>query len=241
MRLRCSFEVNNLPVSYNMLFVSLIKECIKKVDENYFNELFYYKENANKKSKNYSFSVKLGKFSLNEDIFEIIDKNIFFTLSSPDIEFIANFYNGLHQVNNFSYKDFTLRRKNIYLLPQKKIDDNEVVFRTLSPICIKNKIGKYLDIEDKNFKKELNYLANLILMNYRGKGLKDELDFKPIDMKKVVVKVDNDFIKDCKKYYNINSYKGIFKLKGDIEDLDLLYQLGLSFRRNQGFGMLEVM
>lgn len=120
LRIQCVFSSSLLPVSYNMLFVSLIKECIKKVDENYFNELFYYEDKTNKKSKNYSFSVKLGRFNLNKNLFEIIDGDIVFTLSSPDEKFIVNFYNGLLKISDFNYKNFVLKRKKyIYCFRRK--------------------------------------------------------------------------------------------------------------------------
>ncbi|MCC0686255.1 CRISPR-associated endoribonuclease Cas6, partial [Clostridioides sp. ZZV14-6345] len=39
----------------------------------------------------------------------------------------------------------------------------------------------------------------------------------------------------------INGYKGRFILKGDIDDLNLIYNLGLGFRRAQGFGDVDVL
>jgi len=33
---------------------------------------------------------------------------------------------------------------------------------------------------------------------------------------------------------------GVFSLKGNKQDLNDLYQLGLSFRRSEGFGLIEV-
>ncbi|MCX7904250.1 MAG: CRISPR-associated endoribonuclease Cas6 [Caloramator sp.] len=239
MRLRCIFKADMLPVSYNMLFISLIKESLSRVDKEYFNNLFYFEEKSNKKSKNYSFAVGLKNFSLQGGNF-IINDSISLTLTSPDIEFFVNFYNGLLGIDEFNYKNFILKRGKIYLLREKQINNSEAIFKTLSPICIKNKQGRYLDLEDKGFNQEINYIANVTLKNFRGQGIKRELNFEPIKMQKVVVKVDDDFFEKGNKYYGVNSYKGIFKLTGDIEDLNLLYQLGLSFRRNQGFGMLEV-
>ncbi|WP_040306842.1 CRISPR-associated endoribonuclease Cas6 [Caloramator australicus] len=239
MRLKCSFKTDMLPVSYNMLFISLIKESLKRVDKEYFNNLFYFNEKSNKKSKNYSFAVRLDKFRLKDECF-IIDGNVSLILTSPDIEFFINFYNGLLGIDEFNYKEFNLKREKIYLLKEKQINNSEVIFKTLSPICVKDKMGKYLDIDDKRFNEEINYIANVTLRNFRGEALKRELNFEPLNMQKVVVKVDDHFFEKGNKYYGVNSYKGVFKLTGDMEDLNLLYQLGLSFRRNQGFGMLEV-
>jgi len=38
----------------------------------------------------------------------------------------------------------------------------------------------------------------------------------------------------------LTTYKGTFCLKGDPEDLQLLYQTGIGLRTGQGFGMVEV-
>ena len=239
MRLKCVFRTAVLPVTYNMLFLSLIKECIKSTNEKYFKSLFYYNDGINKKSKNYSFSVSLNRFVFEKEVFKI-DEEVYFTISSPDSKFFINIYNGLLKIDTFRYKDFFLNKKRISLIQERIISENTIVFKTLSPICIKDKDGDYLDIEDAKFTDGINYLADMILKNFRGKGISSNLYFDPINMKKVVVKIDDDFFKGDKKKYMVNSYKGIFRLSGDIEDLNLLYQLGLSFRRNQGFGMLEV-
>lgn len=237
LRIKCVLETDCLPVAYNMMFVSLIKECLKKIDENYFNRLFYYQGKHNKKSKNYSFAVGLKNFELDNEVFKIND-SIIFSLSSPDLEFFINFYNGLLRTDIFNYKGYTLRRKRIVHVKEKYITQQEAVFKTLSPICLKDAEGRFLDLEDEKYSRELGYLADIILKNFRGYGLKNEIYFEPINMTKVVVKLDRQL--ENGEYYKVNAYRGIFKLKGDVEDLNLLYQLGLSFRRGQGFGMLEV-
>jgi len=237
LRIKCVFDTDCLPVAYNMMFVSLIKECLRKIDENYFNRLFYYQGKHNKKSKNYSFAVGLKNFELNDEVFKI-KGSVIFTLSSPDLEFFMNFYNGLLRTDVFNYKGYTLKRKRIIHVKEKYITQQQAVFKTLSPICLKNIEGRFLDLEDERYNQEVAYLADVILKNFRGYGLKGEIHFEPINMAKVVVKLDRQL--ENGDYYKINAYRGIFKLTGDMEDLNLLYQLGLSFRRGQGFGMLEV-
>jgi len=240
LRIKCFFESNFIPVDYNMMFVSFIKECLKKSDEDYFNKLFYYQNKQNKKSKNYSFAIGFNNFKLDGNVFNI-GGDVIFNLTSPDLEFFVNFYNGLLKTKFFNYKEYTLKRKRVVFIKEKVIDNDEVIFKTLSPICIKDKNNNYLDIDDEKFNQELSYIADLIVKNFRGYGIKKEINFEPIDMKKRIVKLNKDFLNQNKdSYYKVNAYSGTFKLKGDVEDLNLIYQLGLSFRRNQGFGMLEV-
>ncbi|MHB7981769.1 CRISPR-associated endoribonuclease Cas6 [Clostridium sporogenes] len=243
LKLSCEYKTEKIPVAYSMMFVSLIKEALKKSDEEYFKSLYMYEDiKKNKKTKDFCFSVYFKDFSKEEDVFIIKDK-IIFNISSPNYEFMIKLYNGLLKTTNFKYKEFYINKVKINLVNDKNIENNNHVFNTLSPICVKNKENKYLNIDDSNFDKELNYITNKTLENFRGYGLVEELKFYPMQMKKKVVKEDiSTFRENTKKqYYYVNSYAGTFKLKGNVKDLKDIYMLGLGFKRNQGFGMIEVM
>ena len=241
MRLKCDFKVDRLPISHNMMFVSLIKEALKKSDPEYFEKLYNFNGKANKKSKNFCFSVGIGDYEMDGDCFKISDR-VSFIVSSPDTEFLIYLYNGLLKIFEFTYKDYTLKRAGIGMIREKDINSCEMIFKTLSPICVKNQNNYFMKIEDEGFEDELNYIADKILENFRGEGLKEKLMFEKIKMKKVVVREDiREFEKKTEKQYMcINSYMGAFKLCGNNEDLKDLYALGIGFKRNQGFGMLDV-
>ncbi|WP_460299046.1 CRISPR-associated endoribonuclease Cas6 [Clostridium botulinum] len=180
-------------------------------------------------------------FSKGEEVFIIKDK-IIFNISSPNYEFMIKLYNGLLKTTNFKYKEFYINKVKINLVNDKNIENNNHVFNTLSPICVKHKENKYLNIDDSNFNKELNYITNKILESFRGYGLLDELKFYPIQMKKKVVKEDISAFRENTKrqYYYVNSYAGTFKLEGTVKNLKDIYMLGVDFKRNQEFGMIEV-
>ena len=151
-------------------------------------------------------------------------------------------YNGFVKKKQYKYKEYELKKIRVDLVKEKKITKEQVIFKTLSPICVKNKEGKFLDIDDNEYLKELNYVTNMILNNYRGYGLKRELSFESLDMKKVVVKEPlRDFKKVTNREYQyVNAFKGKFELIGDIEDLNDIYKLGIGFKRGQAFGNLDV-
>jgi CRISPR-associated endoribonuclease Cas6 len=234
MRISIFFKIEKLPIAYNMLFVSFIKETLKKSNLEYYEKIYGYK-----KSKNFTFSVKMNDFELKDDFFYIKDKLIF-NISSPDTEFIINFYNGILKINEHG----ELKKLKIFKPVDKKINSNEILIRTLSPICIKNKDGNFLKLEDENFIKELNYMTDICLKNFRGTGLKEKIDLIPVgnQVKNVVVKEKINGFKDKteKEIMFVNAYEGVFLLKGNKEDLQILTDLGLGFRRNQGFGMIEL-
>ena len=218
-----------------MMFVSLIKESLKSVDEEYYNNLY-----GNHISKDFCFAVYLKNFEMKEDIFKIKD-GITFNVSSPDYEFMINLYNGLLKLNNFQYKEFALEKERIDMVNEKKVYGEEVTFQTLSPIFIKDVYDNAVSIDNDNFVKELNYIANIILKNYRGYGLQEKLKFTSLNMEKRVVK--QEFAESKEEIgtpYYVNSYMGTFRLEGKKEDLQDIYQLGIGFKRNQGFGMIEV-
>lgn len=241
MRICAMFETEKIPVAYNMMVVSLIKDALKNVDPEYYEKIYMYGNKKNKKSKNFCFAVFLNKFKLEDDIFKLDDK-ISIVISSPDVEFLIKLYNGLLKINEFKYKDFILKKQRIIPVKEKNITGNEVLFRTLSPLYIKDKDNKPISPDAVEFEEEMNYISNISLQNYRGYGLKCGLKFKPIIMEKQVVKEEISEFKENsnKKYMFVNAYKGEFILQGDTEDLNDIYKLGAcSFRRNQGFGCIE--
>ena len=237
MRLSCIYKCKVLPVCYRMMFVSLIKKALESSNEEYFNKLYYYKDKLNKKSKNFCFSVYLNEYEIKDEHFEI-NGNIQFNISSSDKEFIINLYNGLLRNPVFEYKNYKLERQKVRTVKEKSITSNIALFKTLSPIYIKDEEGNALELHDGKYEENLNYIIDLTLKNFRGYGLKKKIMFKPIVMKKVVVK---EKLIDDKDYLYLKAFKGVFCLGGDVEDLNHIYELGLGFRRSQGFGMVELL
>lgn len=241
MRMSYQFETETLPISYRMMFVSLIKQALKAASGEYFKQLYYHDGKSNKQTKNFCFAVFLKNYEKQGDFFKLkegLDLNI----SSPDAVFMGYLLNGLLSIKDFSYKEYNLKRKGMHMLPEKNIFEEKVYFKTLSPIHMVDRDERPLSPYDKDFAKELNYVADLTLANYRGKGLARPLEFEPVNMKKVVIKEEiSDFQKNTgKKYMYMESYTGTFALGGDVADIKDIYALGLSMRRSQGFGMIEV-
>lgn len=241
MRFCIKFSCEKLPISYHIMFVSLIKKALEVSDEEYFKSLYDFNGKKNKKIKDFTFSIKLSAFKLQNDEF-ILKDGFSFYFSTPNDHTASNFYNGILEIKTFKYNKYEAVRLRTDLVREKKIDSNEVIFKTLSSLIIKDKNKKVLSLDDENFEHELNYIANNILHATRGVGLKEKLIFENINLKKVVVKEEiAEFTKQTnKKYYTINALRGLFKLKGNKEDLNILYKTGVSFRRAMGFGMLDV-
>ncbi|MDT8719673.1 CRISPR-associated endoribonuclease Cas6 [Clostridium sp. 19966] len=241
MRLSCEYKTDKVPVAHKMMFVSLIKSALAMVDEEYYESLYNFDEKSNKKIKPFSFSVQLKEFKMQEGIFKIEDK-IVFNVTTPDYEFGIKLYNGLLNIEEFPYRDFKLKKIRINLIKEKNITSDIAVFKTMSPLCIKNKRNIFIDPSHPDYEKELNYIVDKSLLSYRGYGLKVPLKFQEVLMKKVVVKEEITAFKDKtkKQIFYVNAFSGIFKLTGDVEDLNFIYKAGIGFRRSQGFGTLDV-
>lgn len=242
LRVGIEFKTSEIPQAYGIMICSVIKAALKKEDEEYYNNLYFYEGKKNKKTKNFTYSIYIKNYELKEGAFYIKDK-IVVNISTPEYEFFQKLYNGFLNIKEFKYKGkYILNRGKIFLNEEKQISNGEVIFKTLSPIFIKDKNNNSIIFNDEKFNTELNYISNIILKEYRGFGLNEELLFKNIDMKKKVSKLEiSDFKeKTNKKFMCVDTNSGIFKLSGDTKDLRDLYMLGLGFRRNEGLGMVDI-
>ncbi len=226
-----------IPVAYRMFCLSMIKKIISDFDKSYFEEMFFYKGKKTKKTKPFTFSVFLNDYKVNKDFIDV-NGRVKMIISTPDIKLNMILFNGF--MNMKEYGDF--EKTSVRIVNKRDVEGNEAIFKTLSPIFIKDCNNKVIEIEDENYEKELNYFSNLALKSYRGYGLKEKLKFYPINMTKVVVKEEINGFKEKtnKKYIYLNCYSGSFYLKGDKEDLNLLKELGVGGRRNSGFGSIDL-
>lgn len=275
MRLKILFLCEKLKVLYRHRFMSLIKESLNLSDENYKKNLYPDKSLNLEIVKPFSFSITMPPSKivkkekiLIDDTFEIFDNVFYFSensyltmyISSNDYEFIMNLYNGLLKLKNFNlYEDVILKLEKVILVNEKKIDKDEVVFKTLSPILIEDKDNKpilvepvsrgeenlsYLKVLSKDdFNIHFNAIHSGILKNLRGYGIISNLEFEPINLKKQVVKHTLKGFRETtgKPYMTLTTMQGIFKLKGAPEDIQMLYQIGIGLRTGQGFGMVDVL
>lgn len=265
MRLKIIYDVDILPLDYRNYFMKLIKDALSLNDlgRDYLNKLYYYdedvKERSNKAPKPFCFAVR---FQHDKEEFKK-DKNIFylktpveFYISSTDKDFLVALYNGLINRKLYPFKagEGVIKRVvNVLLLREKKIIENRAFFKTLAPILIEDKEDNPLLPIDENgnnlessdvkfvyFLREFNFITDSILKGVRGEGIKERIEFKPIKVRKEVVKHRVREKNEEFKIYTFTCFSGVFELSGNPEDLNYLYQLGIGLRRAQGFGMVEV-
>jgi CRISPR-associated endoribonuclease Cas6 len=238
MRIQINFQAESMPLHYRMGLLSLIKEALSRSDNEYFNKLF---PSLDFSMKPFGYSVYLQKFSFQEDI--ILLKGFQVTISSSNYEFMLHLYNGVQKIEKYQYKNHVWHHGTVRMLKEHTIQSERVLFKTLSPVLIESKVGKPLHPDDKDYEKEFNYYANLVVGNLLERPLRRPIQVNTIGMKKVVVKESNQALMNSdgpigELYFT--AYKGHILLEGDTEDLMCLYQNAISRRRSLGFGLLEV-
>ena len=247
MKIRINFTAKDkqFPLSYRMIVTSFIKKALEESNEKYFKDIYYYEEKKNKRIKPFTFSVFFKNYTIEKDIV-FINESGSILISTCDYNFGINLYNGLLKLKSYTYKKdeegFEILITKIILENEKEINESRIFCKTLSPIHVRARNNKPVNLMDENFNKELNYICNLSLTTFRGEGLKEEIYFTPVKMKKVIAKEKiSDFMKinENTNIY-IQGYSGTFYLEGNIQDLKMLMQIGLGFRRSEGFGMIDL-
>jgi CRISPR-associated endoribonuclease Cas6 len=238
MRIAFSFKTEVIPISYRMMIVSFIKECLRQSNENYYRRLY---ESERQTAKPFTFAPYLKNFRFIED--EIHLDELVLTFSSPDFEFMFHFYNGLQKVPRFQYKQYELIRGRVWMLPEKTIHSRSIIVKTQSPLLIEDEKQKSIAPDHPEFAKHFAYMADVILREYRGRGLQESLSVTPLTMRKKVIKESNHVFTEThglNRYLYFTAYQGQLQLEGNPEDLHLLYQLGCGKRRSQGMGFIDI-
>lgn len=216
-----------------MLFVSLIKEAIKKSDEELHKNLFIDLPSMPKK---YSFAVYLLKFKKEDNVFKMNGATM--TISSSDPRIAVALINGFQNIEKLNYKNWEIGIEKIELLKEKNINHPCAQFTTLSPILLEDKENKPLLITDKDFEKEMNTVCNRQFQALYGRPLKKTLRIVNYNMKKQVIQETNSGAEGRTLFFT--GQKGAITLVGDVEDLQLIYQDGFLNRKSQGWGNLDV-
>jgi CRISPR-associated endoribonuclease Cas6 len=197
--------------------------------------LYVHEGRANKQAKPFTFSVYLKSFTYTKDEFQL-NNGLDWIVSSPDLTFLSLLMDGLSEIQTFFYKNYQLTKKQITVLPETKVKHDSVVFKTLSPLFIKDQSGRPLLPHEFLYNDSFNYISNMVLQNYQGRGLQRKLEFVPMQMKKCIVKEQIQ----GRDLQHFHAYTGTFLLRGCREDLELLRQCGVGYRRSHGYGNIEV-
>lgn len=228
---------NKIPAMYRKNFVSLIKEAFVRSENS---SLKYMNTSTNQKP--FTFSVKFKLTNSGSDQLELKDNLFDFYFSTNDYLILISVYNfilnNLNSYNIFPNCNNTLIKP--MLLPQIKINKNSVVFKTLSPIVVRdmaNKNGdRTLKFSDEGFENNLKLSIKSSIKTFISK----DIDHNSIDIKILKMKADNiNNYGNNKNLYGLYANSGLIEINLKSEYLQLLYDIGIGAKRSQGFGMVE--
>jgi len=236
------FQPAKLPKQYNFMFTSIVKAALELSSPETIKELYSYGEKANKKAKSFTGSIFLQDYVIEETEIKV-NGEIRVTISSPDPEFILYLYNGIVQKKMFRYQAYEVQLAYVKVLFEKLPTKRKVLFKTNSPIAVKNKEGRFLDVNDPSYSEDFNYIANVIVKAVTGRNLLEPLSFTPVIMKKKVVQLKHHSFAKLNKesILFVNCFEGSFILEGAVEDLAILASSGLGVRRSQFFGSIQML
>ncbi|MCJ7843506.1 CRISPR-associated endoribonuclease Cas6 [Lederbergia sp. NSJ-179] len=233
MRVQLVFEMTKIPVAYRLGTLSIIKEMIRNGSEDYYDSLF---SKAKRKMKPFSYSTFIPNLAIEGEV--IRGTELHLNISSPHYEFIMFLVNGAQKERTYFIKGAEVTLKKKRLLPDVRISERNIIFKTLSPILIETKDGKPVLATDDEFKREFQYVAHLIITEVFGREPKQPIKVTQTMMTKQIMK-ENLHQKQSSALY-LTANKGLLQLQGDPEDLQCLYDAGVSMRRSLGLGLLDV-
>lgn len=243
MRFALEFKLKHkvIPIDYRRKFISFLKRCFEIYDKTVFDKFYKDRDNIDKP---YTFSVYLGRAKFQREIIELQNDIIFLNFSTADNEAGLYFYNA---VSAMVGKEFAFGRENrmtlktVKLNSEKNVISDSLVFKTLSPVLIREHLSEtnddnYLSFEEdevNNFQILKNNLKYQIT-SYFGEQAEsdaDEIKVEIENIKKIIV--SNYSIK-------IPANIGRFKVTAKSYILDYLYKAGMGSKKSAGFGMLDV-
>lgn len=240
MRFSISFSAGqeSIPLDYHRMILSFFKKAFEQSDPEYFAEL--YKDEVNK-MKSYVFSVYFYKPEIMREEIKISDKKFKVFISTYDTRDGIKIFNAFTSMrgNEHGYKGYKIRAEHICLLKEAVIKSDEVIFKTLSPIVIKqhegdNKKTWYHSLDDEEgrvwFMRNLKNQLEIVFGDGKNKDF-EEIGFELIKNKMLKI-----------KHYDIvvNCNHAIFRLRAKPYILDYFYKSGMGANRSRGFGFIDI-
>ena len=240
MRFRVELLLDNelIPKDKNRIIVSLFKHCFSSYSKSFYTELY---EKSLNRAKSFTFSLYMGQCQFLRNEIVIPDKRMNLNFSTCDSRDGIMFYNSfLSKIGSkYPVQNNSIEISKITLIREKPIIQDEAIFKTLSPISVREHSGDnrttwYHSLSDENGQEVFINNLRYQLENRFGKDRQldmDELEFEILRNKEVKV-----------KHYNIEVLGNIslLKIKAKPYLLDYIYKAGIGSQRSTGFGMIDL-
>lgn len=230
-----------IPIDYDAYVLSLIKTGLSATNPDLFKDMY-----GKPTQKCYSTSLFFPNATFNQDsivLNEDGEMKLFF--STENMNLAINYYNAFIHLNHlnaeklpFGHKYFADVRK-LYTVPLPKITKNKVLFKTMSPIVLRNSDGRFISCPSDATKEKIAEFNKSLRRNTFNKlqnnaqlaSTVKTLIFKPIKARKTVRKSFG---------LNIECTKGIFELAGNPTLLNYVQESGLGEKTGTFSGMINL-
>lgn len=219
---------DSIDKDYRRSMVSVIKQCLSEED---FDEI--YKE---RKLRSFTFSpfLKVNSFSKDKIILKEKKIKLFFSTNSmTDGWVLINSFRGKKNKElNFGRGKVSIEK--VGTLVEKEIEDDIILFKTMSPICIREQLDQkkswYHDLDEKGIEILKKNISHQLKYEF-PKSLLEEVKIKPLKIKRTII-----------TNYDIQFpvTLGTLIISGDKRILEKIYKSGLGSKTSLGLGMLEV-
>jgi CRISPR-associated endoribonuclease Cas6 len=237
--LHCELQEKEIPLDYRRKIVSMFKNCLSNYEEDVYNKYYHMRDPI---QKDFTFSNYFQNPVMKKETIEIPNKRIIINFSTSDnvvgIDFYNAFVKNLYKEIRFSDLN-SIKIIKIVLQKERKISSNKVVFKTQSPLIVREhhpESGKdwYYSCNDEDFEKFLKRnLYNQLKDKFSNNLEKDleNLSIRKISMKKIIV-----------TSYGIKmaSSIGSFEMEGEQYILNEVYQSGAGSKKSLGFSMVDI-
>ena len=241
----------DIPTNFRRDIAALIKESIKSISAELYQQLWGDKK-ANS-SKPFTFcvyfpnvqSVKGDKNNSLRISSDLPSLRVVLFISSYDPSILINFYNSLLNISGYKLFGSNIELKHFKLLREAPFNEGVCLFRTMSPIIVRNmdekndynkKGSRYLTFNDAEFENNLYHSVKGLCKDFIDSG---SYNLKRDDFKFFPIKCKVEKIHHYKEI--IPATSGTFKIEAPAEVLKLIYDAGIGARRSQGFGMAEAL
>lgn len=216
---------------FRSTIVSFFKTSLSKYMDGYFYDEYY----GQTKRKNLTWSLGFVKPSFQGNRIILESDTVEMTFRTDDDKTALVYYSAILGMKNVPFKieDNTMTLTGIKLVNDSEITSELVVFKILSPICLRrhdriSNRDEYICIEDNDFLLELSEKLKEDI-NLFDKEI-DELYFDTGNLKKTIVHSYGQ---------KIPVTVGTMVVKGDIKLLNKIKARGIGSKRNSGFGLIE--
>lgn len=228
-------------IDYDAYILSLIKTGLSAENQTLFKELF-----EKPTPKLYSTSVFFPNATFTKDSI-ILDKSgemkLYFSTSNTNLA--INFYNSFIYLNHLDAEklpfghEYLADVKKLYTIELPTITKDRVIFKTMSPIVVRNDDGRFISCPSDSTEEEIAKFNDALRRNTFNKLSDNEqlastvkdLKFRPLRMRKTVRKSFG---------LNIECTKGIFELEGNPTLLNFVQESGLGEKTGTFSGMISL-